>query len=209
MIARLLIICVSGLFFLSSCRILYKKRVGLVDLKSHSSGVFSGFVVLQQKKKRYYLTAELAVSPKGLLKIDFMVALGFPVMSLLIHPSSNEDGIVVFFQSKSFYRGKKLRSVINQKFSLPLDMGILREVLFEKPPTNKGWHCQKNDANQWSRCVHKGYLIEWQKEKRQKILLFSAHDWKFSFHYSKFISKTHPNQFILKPPSDFKLIAVP
>ncbi len=143
--------------------------------------------------------ADMAVS-KSKLRIDLIASMGLPVMSLL---SDGKQNTVVFFQIKRFYRGEKLQNVIKQFFDSPVSIGIFKDILFEKPPHNAIWQCQRGAANRWKQCVYQNTYIKWIR-KKGKLLSIKSPGRIFTFHYSTFSPKVQSNMFDLKIPDHFK-----
>lgn len=143
--------------------------------------------------------ADIAVA-KDKLRIDLVASMGLPIISLLLKDKQNT---VVFFQTKHFYRGKKLQSVIKRFFDSPISIEIFKDILFEKPPHNAIWQCQQDTMNRWEQCSYQNTYIKWIREKG-KLLSITSPGWSFTFHYSKFSPKVQSKMFHLKVPDHFK-----
>lgn len=174
------------------------------DLTKYSEGSFSGFVVLHQLKKKTYFNADISVF-KDKLRVDLVASMGIPIMSLLIIGQNNT---VIFFQTKHYYSGKKLTTVLSSIFPFSIDLSIFTDILFEKAPHNAIWQCQKNAKGKWKQCVHQNTHIKWIRKKARSLSIHGP-GWSFTFHYSKFKPKARSGAFVLKIPAHFKAILLP
>ena len=196
---RFVLFCCLGLL-LSSCQTLLQPEQKIPPrLRAYSAGTFSGFMVLYHKKKKNYFTADIAVSGNK-LRMDLVASMGIPVMSFLLE---DKNHTVIFFQTRQFYQAGKLQNGVKPFFKIPFPVGILRDVLFERPPNDAAWQCKKNKEGRWRHCSSSGMELEWIHGEKGRVLSIWTGDFRLSFHYSGFRHTVHPDMFLLKIPKGF------
>ena len=190
------------IFCLLSCQTFLKKKPVFPDnFIDYQEGVFYGsLMVYHQNKQENHLKVSIAVSKDDDLRMDLTASLGFPILSILL---KKENGTILFFASKKFYKGAHFQTVIDRFFKYSINLRILKNVLFDRPPKEKHWKCNNDELQRPVSCKYQNNQILWQRQPKRAIDFITSTSLRVVFSPSDFSPEVEKTVFTLKIPEHF------
>ena len=187
-----------------SCRTLFKKKGFIPNNLSiyESVGAFSGLFSLYDNREKKYFTGDILVSKEGRIRIDLFASLSFPVFTFLF---DKRKVTYLFLQRKKFY-------VSSGDYNPPLGflpknikLSLLKEMLFDRKPEEKGWRCEINEQKLPVKCQKEGWTVKWERKKK-RLLSFHGGGRTLVFEYFSFSPQVDEHLFSIEIPKNFKPI---
>ena len=201
---------ICGLFGLLSKPV--KKKSPIPDnLSVYKTGAFSGAVTLiRPREKPRNMDADIFVSGDQ-IRVDLSLPPGLSLVSLVL---KGQDLTFLLLREKQFYRGQNPKGSSSGLFPQNLDLLVLQNILFDRPPVMekaKGskagqWTCVEDAKKLPLECQNQIWKITWKREKDRRQLWLKSVDFDFAFRYFSFSSKVEDTEFALSPPKNFKRI---
>ena len=163
-------------------------------------GTFSGLFTFYDQSKKKYFTGDILISQKGKIRIDLFASLSLPIFTFLF---DKQKVTYLFLYNKKFYMSP---GDYNPPFDfLPknIKLSILKEMLFDRKPEDKGWECEINEQKLPVECQKEEWTIKWDR-KEKRLLSFHSAQGALIFEYFSFSSQVDESLFSIEIPKHFK-----
>lgn len=161
-----------------------------------------------KQNRSYILNLDIISFRPERLRVDVTSTIGSHLATVTMRDNKVS---YILLREKKYFEGKPNSQVLKPVLSMELDPRVIIDLLFDLPPREKGWECQRDENDYLTRCHNTGRKITvvWKKRLgRQRVLVISSKLAKLQLNLRKFRSKVEENDeiFVLKSPRGFSKV---
>lgn len=175
-------------------------------------GHWQAKVLVKDKKEARSFIVNLDVNAKAdkQLRMDVTAAMGDHVASLV---KNERDVKYILVKSKKYYQGRSSSTVLKPILSIPLDLSVMENILFDRPIEQKNWTCTLDEKKFLAECknLSSDLGIKWAERKGRRKTVFVEHalaTLQMNFYDYQPKVENRADLFDLKAPNGFEKIKI-
>lgn len=123
-----------------------------------------------KNKKSHILDMNIKALESGPMRMDVTGTLGVHLFSLV---TNNDNVEYMLVRQKKYYSGINSKSALKPILKMPLNPNHLRNIVFQKPISDKGWTCTSDESGKLRDCMHLRDRLKviWKENKEGRPLV--------------------------------------